>query len=147
MANIQLQHFVLVVYLHRAASLVVDADLVVDGVVGGFGTEDEVEDAGGDGQEEDEEKQRAAAETEAAAGSAAGFAAAGEALDAVGVLGGRNSVDLILRDLDDIDPVKDLLVHFKLPDRDIVFETISGSDKSSEAATLRRLMRWRCRAM
>lgn len=30
------------------------------------------------------------------------------------------------------DPVKDLLVHFKLPDRDIVFETISGSDKSSE---------------
>jgi hypothetical protein len=77
---------------------------VVDGVVGRFGLEDEVEDAGGntDKDEENDEEAEEPAEAEAV-GAAVDFTAS-EALEAASVLRRGDTVDFFLRNVDDVGP-------------------------------------------
>lgn len=79
-----------------------DGDLV-ERVRGEFGPEHKVEDGGGseEGDEEEEEEEEGPEEAAAAAGGAAAAAGASAAvgLEEVGVLRGRDAVDLVLGDL------------------------------------------------
>lgn len=74
----------------------------MDGVVWRFGTENEVEDAGGDAEEDDEDEEEADEPAEAAAEAASASFAAVVVGVATGILRRRDAVDLVLGDLDDV---------------------------------------------